>query len=309
MLINSSQNMYMPQGVKQKLNGSTSGKQAFRGLEKSVQNSNQVAFTGIPEMLASKVPESLLKSNIFHKILKTAERNASLFEAGFVLCIATSLRPLTVLSMPGAKKEDKQYAAVKAISSGLVGFCLAALLYIPMAAIMSRLGNSAKFASKAREALAMAQKAASDPAQLAKANEAAQHVLKATQYIKPEKAAKAFEQASKALQASGGKATLEASTKALNELTKVAKFPFELGSKAFDSFNYMVNYGSKFIIGPLDAFILFKLIPPLMNKLFPDRKKKGKFNPPPTWAAKANPEQQRLLLQQFQTKVQKGGVA
>lgn len=308
MIINSSQKMYMPQGVKQQFNGYTLSNQKVAGGERSLQT-NQPAFTGIPEMLASKVPEGLLKSKIFHGILQTAERNASLFEAGFVLAIATTLRPMTVLSMPGAKMEDKQYAAVKAISSGTVGFVLAALLYIPMAAIMTRLGNSAKFASKAKEALALAQKAVSDPAKLAKANEAAQHVLKATKFIKGDKAVKVFDQASQALQATGGAATFEAATKALNELTKVAKFPFELGSKSFDAFNYMLNYGSKFIIGPLDAWILFKLIPPLMNKLFPNRKKSGKVDPPPTWAAKMNPEQQRLLLQQFQSKVQKGGVA
>lgn len=267
--------------------------------------SGGVNFTGIPEALAAKVPEAVLKNGLFHSILNLAERNASLFDASFLLVIATTLRPVSVMAVPGAEIEDKKYAAVKAITSGLISFALACIIYIPLGRFMQRFGNRAKIADEANKLLSEAMKATSKSGQMAKANEAAETLLQSGHFFKPEQIEKVFKHATKALTEKTPEATIKAAQQGLNELTKVAKFPYRLGSKEYDSFNYMLNYGSKFLIGPFTAFMLFKSIPPMMKKVFPDRHKKGKFDPPPTFAKQLNNNQQRLT-DEFIAKLRKG---
>jgi hypothetical protein len=189
---------------------------------------DSVSFQGV-EQLAKKVPDAFHKSGVLHKILELAGSNPTFFEVAFATTLMTTIRPLTVLAVPGAKKEDKQYAAVKSICSAVSSFALTALLYIPLAAVMKNLGNG-----------------------------------------------------------------------------KLPGFPFPKDSNQFKAFNHYFNYGSRFILAPLEAMILFKMIPPIMNKLFPNRKKSGKFDPPPgPFAGKLNQDQERLLAE-FQAKYGKG---
>lgn len=272
---------------------------------KQIGASGGVNFTGIPEALAAKVPESMLKNGLFHKILNLAEKNASLFDASFLLLISTTLRPVSVMAVPGADIEDKKYASVKAITSGLISFGLACLIYIPLGRFMSRFGNRAKLADEANQLISEALKATSAKGQMAKANKAAETLLQASHYFKPEQVENVFKHATKALTETSAEKTLQAAQQGLQELTRVSRFPYALGSKEFDSFNYIVNYGSKFLIGPFTAFMLFKMIPPMMKKVFPDRHKKGKFEPPPTFATQLNSNQQRLA-EEFKAKIGKG---
>ena len=269
----------------------------------------EVSFTGIPEKLAQKVPESLLKNSFFHKALRMVENNTSLFIASFVLVLLTTLRPLATLAVPGAKKEDKQYAAAKSITSGIINFAMSALVYIPLAMLISRLGNSAKFAQQAKEALNLFKKAASNPEKLAKAQEAAKHAIKATKYIKADKTAEVFKFAKEALEHTNPEKAFSSAQKAMGELSKVCKFPYAAGSQEFKIYNYLVNYGSQFALALGNAFLIFKFIPPIVNKLFPERAKQGKFDPPPTFAHKFNDGEQRLLLNEFKTKFMNGGQA
>jgi hypothetical protein len=195
-------------------------------LKAGKPSGDAVSFTGV-EQLAQKVPDAVHRSGILHKILRLAGDNPTFFEVAFATTIMTTLRPITILAVPGAKKEDKQYAAVKAVCSATAALALTALLYIPLGAVMKRLGKS--------------------PA-----------------------------------------------------------FPFKEGTEAFKAFNHYLNYGSKFLIAPLEAMLLFKLIPPIMHKVFPERKKSGKFDPPPKpFAAQLNGDQERLLAE-FQAKYGKG---
>ena len=278
-----------------------------RGLGQQTKE-DQLAFKGFAEYAAKKVPQKMLASPFFHSVLKLAEKNASLFEAAFVLLIAGVARPATIMSIPGAKREDKEYAAVKAVATALVGFSLAAILYMPMANIISRLGHSARYAGKAKEALDLAKAAVSDPEKIKFSKQAAEKIIEATRYMNPDKTMTIFDKAVKALLATGPKGSYKIAEHTLGELNKIAKFPYAVGTKAFDSYNYLLNYGSKVIVGPIDAWILFKLIPPIMHKLFPERAKKNKFDPPPTFAKPINNNEQRALLQQFQQKVaMKGG--
>lgn len=64
------------------------------------------------------------------------------------------------------------------------------------------------------------------------------------------------------------KAISKLGDKAVQNCTKKGVFPYKKGSKEYDSFNYLVNYGSRFIIAPLQSFLIIKGITPTFKKLF-----------------------------------------
>jgi|GEM_PF-3948703 len=165
-------------------------------IKKAQVNSN-LSFSGFPEYLANKVPDSFLKNKGFHNFLKLAEDNATLFEDVVTLILGITLRPASILAIPGAKKEDKNYAAAKSIASVVLGFGMTALVYIPLARHMKKLGNTA-----------------------------------------------------------------------VKNASKSCSFPYPANSPQFASFNYLINYGSSFIAAPIQTILLFKAIPPIVNKFF-----------------------------------------
>jgi hypothetical protein len=55
---------------------------------------------------------------------------------------------------------------------------------------------------------------------------------------------------------------------ALKQASKSNSFPYKAGSKEYDSFNYLVNYGSRFIIAPIQSFLIIKGITPLFENIF-----------------------------------------
>jgi hypothetical protein len=171
---------------------------------KKNQGRSNLNFSGFPEYLANKVPEGFLKNKNLHNFLKLAENNASMFEEIITFILGAFLRPAAILTVPGAKKEDKRYPAVKSIASAIISFGLTALVYIPLARHIRKLG-----------------------------------------------------------------------TTAVKNASKSGSFPYKDGTEQFAAFNYLVNYGSIFIVAPLQTILLFKAIPPLMNKLFPKKDNKS----------------------------------
>lgn len=59
---------------------------------------------------------------------------------------------------------------------------------------------------------------------------------------------------------------------ALKQASKKGTFPYKIGTKEYDGFNYLVNYGSRFIIAPIQSFLIIKGITPLFKRLFDDKK-------------------------------------
>ena len=146
-----------------------------------------------------KLLDMLLKNKYVQNILSLAQKNPILFKASLATILALSIRPLTILAVPGAKKKDKQYAATKSIVSGAVSFGIACGISWPL-----------------------------------------------------QKAIEKFKVAAE-------NGTLEKSLK--KPLTK----------ERFEAFNYFVITGAYFIVIPLEAFLLFKAIPKVINLIFPDK--------------------------------------
>lgn len=209
-----SPNNYPSQILTQKRAGNFSG----------VINQNNISFKGgVPLTIL----DPIIKNKYFQSLLNLSVKNPSLFDSTIVLALATTIRPATILAIPGPPKEDRQYAAAKSIATGIIGVIVSALIYIPF-----------------------------------------------------EKGLRTF-----------GPAAVE----------KFCKNP-----KAAEAFNYIVNKGSKLIIGPLDAMLLFKLIPPIMKRVFPNSKKQDPT--PPPFAAKLNEDQQKVFTDFVKQYGNKGGL-
>lgn len=81
-----------------------------------------------------KVKE-FIKSPKFEKFLDGA-KNLAWTESIAMFFIGISLKPLTIMALPGAKEEDKQYAATKALLGAAVDFSIASTLIPPIEHIL-----------------------------------------------------------------------------------------------------------------------------------------------------------------------------
>lgn len=99
--------------------------QSFNGVE-------QVAENLANKMVSKKFFQNGLKSSGFNKFLKSSIENPGMFEALIALGITCTARPATVMVTPGAKKEDKQYAAAQSVASGITGLGFAYAIFDPI---------------------------------------------------------------------------------------------------------------------------------------------------------------------------------
>lgn len=108
-----------------------------------VKNSTPVNF-GMAANKADRFIDKFLKSKTGLKILKMADINPTLFALGIGTAVSVTLRPATLLVVPGAKKEDKKYAAIKSIISAFITLATQGLIFYPLGLAMKNLGEKAK---------------------------------------------------------------------------------------------------------------------------------------------------------------------
>ncbi len=96
---------------------------SFTGKEKAAENFLQ-KLAKFGKQKASAALES---------IIDACSDKTSTVQALVALVLATTLRPLAIMSLPGKKdKDDKIYASGHAIASGLIGFGFTSLLMYPL---------------------------------------------------------------------------------------------------------------------------------------------------------------------------------
>ncbi len=83
----------------------------------------------------------IIKNKSAQNILKFANNNTSLFSGLFSFCLATTIRPLTILIMPSKNKEDNKYAIAKSISTGVVDALGSMIFFIPINRILKHNQN------------------------------------------------------------------------------------------------------------------------------------------------------------------------
>lgn len=89
-------------------------------------------------------PKSIFTSNKIHEYLKKAADNQLVFGSLFALVLTCTLRPITIVALPGQKKnkDDKKYAAAHSVASGIIGYVIALLISAPIAdALKHKLGK------------------------------------------------------------------------------------------------------------------------------------------------------------------------
>lgn len=99
------------------------------------------AFCAAPE---SKAINSILKSSIAQKIFKFADINPFGFKILALAVACIIFRPITVMAIPGQKKDDKQYLAAKSIIAATIADLARLSLCLPLAMGLKGMGKKAK---------------------------------------------------------------------------------------------------------------------------------------------------------------------
>lgn len=77
--------------------------------------------------------DKILKNKYSQKLFNLASMNPHTFNLTVMALMGITLRPATIMVIPGAEKEDKQYAAGKSIISAIITTTTQAALCIPLA--------------------------------------------------------------------------------------------------------------------------------------------------------------------------------
>lgn len=103
----------------------------------SPKNQDSITFSGNkPNDFWTKLGENKHVQKFLKnpKVLKFFEKATGLavIETYFIFAISTTIKPLSIMAMPGAKKEDKEYNATKSFLVGIVDFCLVMVALKPI---------------------------------------------------------------------------------------------------------------------------------------------------------------------------------
>ncbi len=118
---------------------------SFKGNPKLAQEIATSVLTKTTAEAADKLPkwaEKMGGSNWFDKVLKVVHKNEAGFDAFIALVVAGILKPVCVLAMPGAEREDKEMSATKNAVSAFIGFVLSNLILGPCSNAVNRITKS-----------------------------------------------------------------------------------------------------------------------------------------------------------------------
>lgn len=101
------------------------------------------AFCAAPE---SKAINWILKKGMTQSLIKFASDNAFGFKVLALAVACIIMRPITVMLMPGQKKEDKQYLAAKSLIAATIADVARLTFILPLGMSLKWMGNKAKAA-------------------------------------------------------------------------------------------------------------------------------------------------------------------
>jgi hypothetical protein len=139
----------LPKNDKKNKTMNQSANVTFTGGFFSPEKRDNVSFARTPKKgFWSKLGENpkikeFIKGKTFDKALELAN-NLSMFESGLFFAIAVTLKPLTIMALPGAKEEDKKYAATKAFLGGCVDFAISSAILYPITEVVKRFRKKIK---------------------------------------------------------------------------------------------------------------------------------------------------------------------
>ncbi len=122
----------------------------FTGGFFSPKNRDSVSFSGnAPKkdfwtrLGENKKIKEFIKSKRFDNILKKAN-DLAWTESLIMFGIAVTIKPFTIMALPGAKEEDKKYAATKALLGGVVDFGIATAFILPVTKTLEHFNKKIK---------------------------------------------------------------------------------------------------------------------------------------------------------------------
>lgn len=141
------------EGVNKNASGNTND---YVKLNKRLREPGEVNFCGLSsEEMINKVSsnpkvQKFFKNSKFQKVLNFANDQSLVFGAGFALLLTCILRPGAILIVPSKKnKDDQKYASAHSIASGLIGFGISTILFMPVGnAIKKFKENLEKYTTK-----------------------------------------------------------------------------------------------------------------------------------------------------------------
>lgn len=127
----------------------TSSKGKGKTANEFVKNENKrlrepadVNFCGF---FSSEKMVKLYKSKGFHKVMEFAKDQQLVFGASFALLLTCVLRPAAIVVTPSKKnKDDQKYASAHSIASGIIGFAISTILFLPIGNAIKRFGKDHK---------------------------------------------------------------------------------------------------------------------------------------------------------------------
>lgn len=93
---------------------------------------------------STKFIDGILKNKLAKKLFNLASLNPHAFNLTAMAIMGIFLRPATILVFPGAKKEDKQYAAGKSVISSTITTVTQIALCIPLGKSIEKLAKAAE---------------------------------------------------------------------------------------------------------------------------------------------------------------------
>lgn len=90
------------------------------------------------------------RSKVVKWVLDRAADKQLIFDAGFALILTCLLRPASIVLLPSKKnKDDQKYAAAHSIASGIIGFIISNIVFLPISNAIIKMKNAPeKYISK-----------------------------------------------------------------------------------------------------------------------------------------------------------------
>lgn len=106
-----------------------------KSVNRGMKETAEINFCGLSPRL-----EKFYKSKGLENVLKFANDHQLIFGASFALLITCILRPGAIMVAPSKKnKEDQKYASAHSIASGIIGFGISTLMFLPIENAIKRL--------------------------------------------------------------------------------------------------------------------------------------------------------------------------
>lgn len=115
----------------------------INSLNNSKRNPPAINFEGNSAVSEMPKIDKILKKPFVQKLFKIAQQNPHAFNLINLAVLGIVLRPATVMAVPGAEKEDKQYVAAKSVIGTVLVVASQLLISIPLGKGIEKLGKVA----------------------------------------------------------------------------------------------------------------------------------------------------------------------